>query len=65
MVILPDCVTETLEPRTEHGGEDGEDGRGLRWLEWVWDPNPTDHTFKVAYAFLFRHPDGTVTVDMD
>jgi ubiquinone/menaquinone biosynthesis C-methylase UbiE len=65
VVILPDCVTETLEPRTENGGEDGADGRALRWLEWVWDPNRDDHTFKAAYSFLFRDPDGRVTVDMD
>ena len=65
VVILPDCVSETLEPRTENGGEDGADGRALRWLEWVWDPNPQDHTFNAAYSFLFRDPAGSVTVDMD
>ena len=64
-VILPDCVSETLELRTEDGGEDGADGRAMRWLEWVWDPNPEDHTFKAAYSFLLRDPDGRVTVDMD
>jgi SAM-dependent methyltransferase len=65
VVILPDCVAETLEPRTEDGGEDGDDGRALRWLEWVWDPQANDTTFDVAYSFLFRDPDGTVSVDMD
>jgi len=64
-VILPDCVTETLEPRTEDGGEDGADGRALRYLEWVWDPDPRDTTFKAVYSLLFRDPDGTVSVDMD
>jgi trans-aconitate methyltransferase len=65
VVILPDCVTETFEPRTEDGGEDGTDGRALRFLEWVWDPNPHDTVFDVAYSFLFRDPGGAVTVDME
>lgn len=64
-VILPDFVKETFEPETEHGGEDGPDGRGLRYLEWSWDPDPTDDTFEVAYAFLLRETDGTVRVDSD
>lgn len=64
-VILPDCVKETFEPETESGGEDALDGRGLRYLEWSWDPDPTDDTFDVAYAFLLREPDGTVRVDSD
>jgi len=64
-VILPDCVKETFEPQTESGGEDGPDGRGLRYLEWSWDPDPTDDTCEVAYAFLLREADGTVRVDGD
>jgi trans-aconitate methyltransferase len=65
VVIIPDCVTETFEPRTEDGGEDGADGRAMRWLEWVWDPDPADTTIEAAYSFLFRDPDGAVTVEMD
>ena len=65
VVILPDYVAETFEPHTEEGGEDGADGRALRYLEWAWDPDPNDSTYQVAYAFLFRDPDGTVKVDMD
>ena len=65
VVILPDCVRETFEPQTDHGGEDGPDGRGLRYLEWDWDPNPADTTFETAWAFLFRDEHGAVTTDMD
>jgi SAM-dependent methyltransferase len=64
-VILPDCVKETFEPETSHGGEDGADGRGLRYLEWSWDPDPADETCETVYAFLLREPDGSVRVEMD
>lgn len=65
VVLVPDCVTETFEPKTEHGGEDAPDGRGLRYLSWTWDPNPADHTFEVAYAFLLREADGTTRAEHD
>jgi SAM-dependent methyltransferase len=62
-VFVPDHVRETFAPATHTGGEDGADGRGLRYLEWSWDPDAGDDTYEVSYAFLLRHPDGTVTVD--
>lgn len=65
VVILPDCVRETFEPGTDHGGGDAADGRGLRWLEWTYDPDPSDHTFVAAYTFLFRDPDGALRSDLD
>jgi SAM-dependent methyltransferase len=65
VVILPDCVTETFQPDTDHGGEDAPDGRGLRYLEWTWDPDPKDTTFVTAWSFLLRNASGRVTVDMD
>jgi SAM-dependent methyltransferase len=60
VVLLPDYVSETFEPGTDHGGEDAPDGRGLRYLEWRWDPDPTDNTYLVDYAFLLREADGAV-----
>jgi SAM-dependent methyltransferase len=65
VVVLPDCVRETFEPETEHGGEDAPDGSGLRYLEWSWDPDPNDCTFQVAYAFLLRDASGRVSVAQD
>ncbi len=65
VVVVPDCVRETFEPGTDHGGEDDEDGRGLRYLEWTWDPDPTDNTFETVYAFLLRDRDGRVSVEKD
>jgi hypothetical protein len=62
----PDCVRETFEPDTEHGGEDDpSSGRGIRWVQWSWDPDPNDETFLVDYAYLLREGDGTVHVEHD
>lgn len=65
VVVAPDCVKETFEPRTETGGEDGPDGRGLRYLEWSCDPDPSDTTIEVLYALLLREPGGAVRVELD
>jgi hypothetical protein len=65
VVIVPDCVRETFEPKTDHGGEDGADGRGVRYLEWTWDPDPADCTFETVYAFVLREADGRVRVEQD
>jgi SAM-dependent methyltransferase len=65
VVIVPDCVRETFQPTTSSGGEDSPDGQGLRYLEWTWDPDPSDTTFEVAYAFLLRERDGSVSVESD
>jgi len=62
---VPDCVKETFEPETSHGGEDAPDGRGLRYVEWTWDPDTSDDTFEVAYAFLLRDASGGTTVELD
>ena len=62
----PDCVRETFEPDTEHGGEDDPvSGRGIRWVQWSWDPDPTDSSFVVDYGYLLREADGLVRVEHD
>jgi SAM-dependent methyltransferase len=63
-VFVPDHVRETFEPATDHGGHDG-DGRAMRYLEWTYDPDPSDTTYVVDYAFLLRDADGSVTVEHD
>jgi SAM-dependent methyltransferase len=65
VAVLPDFVRETFAPGTDHGGHDAADGRGLRYLEWAWDPDPTDDTYLVDYAFLLRAADGSTTVAHD
>lgn len=64
-VFLPDCVKETFEAVTDHGGEGGADGRAMRYMEWSWDPDPADDTFETPYVFGLREPDGTVRVERD
>lgn len=65
VVVVPDCVTETFEPKTDWGGEDAADGRGLRYLEWTTDLQPDDNVFDELFAFLMREADGTVHHDSD
>jgi SAM-dependent methyltransferase len=63
-VFAPDAIRETFQPATEHGGNDNAT-HGLRWVEWTWDPDPSDSTYVVDYAYLLRTPDGTVRVEHD
>ena len=63
-LFVPDAVTETFEPATDHGGHDGED-RGLRYLEWTWDPDPADTTCRMDLTYVFHEPDGSVHVELD
>lgn len=63
-VFAPDHVKETLVDSTDHGGHDG-DGRGMRYLEWTWDPDPTDDTVLVEYAYLLKDENGDVRVAYD
>ena len=65
VIFLPDYVTETFQPGTEHGGEDAPDGRGFRYLEWHADPDASDTTYTVDYAFLLKEADGVVRVEHD
>jgi SAM-dependent methyltransferase len=59
-LFAPDYITETFRPGSDHGGHDGTGGRALRYLEWVWDPDPSDSTYLVDYAYLLRETDGSV-----
>ena len=52
-LFAPDCVRETFQPSTDHGGHDGE-GRGLRYLEWTWDPDPSDTHYLSHMVYLLR-----------
>ena len=63
-LFAPDCVRETFQPSTDHGGNDG-DGEGMRYLEWSWDPDPADTTFFTDYVYVMRASDGSVRVEHD
>jgi SAM-dependent methyltransferase len=64
LVVVPDCVRETFQPDTSHGGRDG-GGRGVRYLEWCWDPDPADSTYVADYVYLLRDSDGSVRTEHD
>jgi SAM-dependent methyltransferase len=63
-LFAPDALRETFTSSTDHGGHD-EGGRGLRYLSWTWDPDPADTTYLTDYAYLLRHPDGSMRVEHD
>src|SRR5687768_13590525 len=55
-LFAPDCVKESF--REKSGVITGnDDGRSLRCLEWHWDPDPSDGTYVVDFAFLLREGD--------
>jgi SAM-dependent methyltransferase len=64
VLFAPDHVRETFQPSTDHGGHDGLE-RALRYLEWTWDPDPTDTTYTVDYAYVLRERDGSARVELD
>jgi hypothetical protein len=63
-LFAPDWVREGFAPTTDSGGRDGP-GRALRYLEWVWDPDPSDTTYLVDFAYLLRERDGSLRVEHD
>jgi trans-aconitate methyltransferase len=63
-LFVPDHVSETFQPSTDHGGEDGE-GRSVRYLEWSYDPDENDTTSITDYVFLFREGNQSVKVEHD
>lgn len=63
-LFCPDHVRETFRTDTSHGGHDA-GGRGLRYLQWTWDPDPSDHTYQVDYAYILRDRDGSTRVEHD
>lgn len=66
-LLVPDYVQETFQPSTDHGGSDGSggDGRALRYLEWTYDPDETDTTYTVEYAYLLRENNQQVRTEHD
>jgi SAM-dependent methyltransferase len=52
-IFAPDRLRDTFTESTEvDSGEDAT--RTLHYLAWIWDPDPSDDTYAVEYAFLVR-----------
>src|SRR5215831_9226720 len=66
-LFMPDVIRETFVSLTTHGGHDGAagDDRSIRYIEWTFDPNPTDTTYTVDFAYLLREGRGPVEVIQD
>ena len=56
LLVMPDMLKETFVSLTTHGGHTTEagDGRAMRDIEWTFDPNPSDTTYTVDFAYLLR-----------
>jgi len=66
-LFMPDVVRETFVSLTTHGGHDSEDGdgRSIRYIEWTFDPDVSDTTYTVDFAYLLRERDRPVRVVHD
>ncbi len=63
-LFVPDFVRETFVEGVDTGGHDAPD-RALRYLEWHWDPDPTDATYVMDFAYLLRSSDGSIEMRRD
>lgn len=63
-LFAPDDVLETFKPSTDHGGHDGQ-SRSIRYLEWTVDPDPTDTTYVVDYAYLLKNSTEEIRIERD
>ena len=63
-LFAPDHVRENFRDSTDHGGHD-RGSEGLRYLAWTSDPDPSDTTYQVDYAYLIRSSDGSIRVVHD
>jgi ubiquinone/menaquinone biosynthesis C-methylase UbiE len=66
-LFMPDVIQETFVSLTTHGGHDSTtgDGRSIRYIEWTFDPDPSDNTYTVDFAYLLREARGPVRVVHD
>ena len=56
LLVMPDMIKETFVSLTTHGGHDSNTGdtRSIRYIEWTFDPDPSDTTYTVDFAYLLR-----------
>ena len=67
LLVMPDVIKETFVSLTTHGGHDGPagDGRAIRYIEWTFDPDASDTTYTVDFAYLLREGNRPVRVVHD
>jgi len=62
VLVMPDYVRERFRSGVHHGGHDG-DGRSLRYFEWTFDPDASDTTYTVDFAYMLRERNEPVRVE--
>jgi SAM-dependent methyltransferase len=67
VIVLPDYVAETYEPRVQSGGHDAGDGsaRALRYTAWAQPVKSGATAHDLEFAIMLRVADGTVEVFHD
>jgi len=67
LMVLPDFVAETFEPRVQTGGHDARDGsaRGLRYMAWTQAAKVGATAHDLDFAIMLRVADGSVEVFHD
>jgi len=67
VIVLPDYVAETYEPRVQSGGHDAGDGsaRALRYTAWAQPAKSGATAHDLDFAIMLRVADGTVEVFHD
>jgi trans-aconitate methyltransferase len=67
LLVMPDMIKETFVSLTTHGGHDSDnaDGRAIRYIEWTFDPDTSDTTYTVDFAYLLRESNQPVRVVHD
>jgi SAM-dependent methyltransferase len=67
LMVLPDFVAETFEPRVQTGGHDARDGSasGLRYMAWTQAAKVGATAHDLDFAIMLRVADGSVEVFHD
>ena len=67
LLVMPDMIKETFVSLTTHGGHDSNTGdtRSIRYIAWTFDPDPSDTTYTVDFAYLLREGSAPVRVVHD
>ncbi len=63
-LFVPDYTVESFRPSTGHGGYDS-GKRSMRYLQWDWDPDPSDTTYRMDFAYLFRDAANRIRVEKE
>lgn len=64
VLLVPDFTRETFKEHTKRGAHDGIN-RAMRYLQWTQDPDASDSTYTIDFAYLLKEADGRVYCEHD